>query len=190
MTAGAAPLSLRKAIFLDRDGVINRKLPENAYVRGPAEFEFLPGSIEALSVLRALGFLLIVTTNQRGIGRGLMTETDLHAVHEHMISELLKNHIHLDGVYHCPHDVYEQCGCRKPEPGMILKASAELCVDVARSYMVGDSPSDVAAGRRAGTRTVRIGDSADSDADMAFPSLLEFARFLEASVEERERCTG
>ena len=181
MSENAASRPGRKAIFLDRDGVINRKLPEDAYVRNPAEFEFLPGAIEALSMMKDLGFLLVVTTNQRGIGRGFMTDRDLEAVHRHMRSELEKNCVALDGVYHCPHEVFVQCGCRKPEPGMILAACDDLRVDLSRSYMVGDSPSDVTAGQRAGTRTVRIGASPDRDADMVFLSLLDFARFLERS---------
>lgn len=189
MSKSAASQAGRKAIFLDRDGVINRKLPEDKYVRNPAEFEFLPGVMEALALMKDLGFLLVVTTNQRGIGRGLMSESDLQAVHGHMISELKKNCIELDGVYHCPHELFERCGCRKPEPGMILAAGNDLCVDLAASYMVGDSPSDVAAGRRAGTRTVKIGESSDGQADMAFMDLLDFARFLATSVGARESCT-
>ena len=184
MTEGAASQTERRAVFLDRDGVINRKLPENAYVRDPSEFEFLPGAREALSIMRGLGFLLVITTNQRGIARGFMTDNDLEAVHGHMIAELQRNNIELDRVYYCPHDVHEQCGCRKPEPGMILAACNDLHVDVARSYMVGDSASDVAAGRKAGTRTVRIGQIADSDADMTFPDLLHFALFLKESLQE------
>ena len=182
MAEHAASQPGRKAIFLDRDGVINRKLPEDAYVRNPAEFEFLPGVMEALAVMKDLGFLLVVTTNQRGIGRGLMTDGDLEAVHRHMLSELEKHCVALDGVYYCPHDLFEQCGCRKPEPGMILAACNDLRVDLSRSYMVGDSPSDVAAGQRAGTRTVRIGAAQDGDADMVFVNLLDFAHFLEGST--------
>jgi D-glycero-D-manno-heptose 1,7-bisphosphate phosphatase len=177
------PKSHHKAVFLDRDGVINRKLPENAYVREPAEFEFLPGVIQALSIMRKLGFLLVVTTNQRGIGRGLMTDEDLKTVHLHMAEELRRNGIELDGVYYCPHEAHEQCGCRKPEPGMLFAATDDLCVDLAHSYMVGDSPSDIAAGQRAGTHTVRIGSPENNDADLVFGNLLEFALFLQKSRE-------
>ncbi len=183
MTDGPGSKSLRKAVFLDRDGVINRKLPENAYVRDPAEFEFLPGVIEALSIMKELGFLLVIATNQRGIGRGFMTDAHLETVHVHMAEELRRNGVELDGVYYCPHETSEQCGCRKPEPGMLFAATEDLRVDLAHSYMVGDSPSDIGAGRRAGTRTVRIGSSEDANADLAFRDLLEFALFLKGAGE-------
>jgi D-glycero-D-manno-heptose 1,7-bisphosphate phosphatase len=168
----------RKAILLDRDGVINVKLPQDRYVCSPAEFEFVPGAIEALRILRDLGFLLVVVTNQRGIALGCHNEDDLQEVHEYMGQELLKNGVTLDAIYYCPHDSIENCDCRKPAPGMILEACADLNIDLANSYMVGDSPSDVAAGRKAGAFTVRIGDGEDSEADLTFAGLLDFALFL------------
>jgi len=172
----------RVAVFLDRDGVINRRFPEIVYVAGPEHFDLLPGVVEALSILRELGFLLVVVTNQRGIARGFMTEEDLNQVHEFMKSELGKSHVFLDAVYFCPHDEDEDCSCRKPKPGMILEAARIMGIDLASSYTVGDSDSDVAAGRTAGTRPVRIGALEDVDADMAFPSLLDFALFLKGQA--------
>ncbi len=174
----SAPRVARKAILLDRDGVINVKLPQDRYVCSPAEFEFVPGAIEALALLRDLGFLLVVVTNQRGIALGCHDEDDLHKVHEYMGQELLKNGVMLDAIYYCPHDSIENCECRKPAPGMILKACADLNIDLANSYMVGDSPSDIAAGRKAGALTVRIGDTQDNEADLMFAGLLDFALFL------------
>ena len=168
----------RRAILLDRDGVINVKLPQDRYVCSPAEFEFVRGAIEALALLRELGFLLVVVTNQRGIALGCHNEDDLHKVHEYMGEELLKNGIILDAIYYCPHDSIDNCECRKPAPGMILEACHDLNIDLANSYMVGDSPSDIAAGRKAGSLTVRIGDGQDYEADLKFASLLDFALFL------------
>jgi D-glycero-D-manno-heptose 1,7-bisphosphate phosphatase len=173
-----SPLS-RKAIFLDRDGVINAKLPENRYVTNIAEFEFVPGVKRGLAILKNLGYLLVLITNQRGIARGFMTAEDLGTVHDHMQTELEKSNIALDAIYYCPHEIFENCSCRKPEPGMILAAMLDLNVNRAASYMVGDSPTDMAAGKRAGVATVRIGSEPDESADMAFPSLLDFARYLE-----------
>lgn len=168
----------RAAIFLDRDGVINVRRPEVPYVREVAQFDFLPGALDALAMLSELGFALVVVTNQRGIAREIMTEGDLAAVHGHMRDEALKRGVCFDGIYHCPHEEFEHCGCRKPEPGMILKAAKDLKIDLVRSYMVGDTPSDVEAGKRAGVMAVRISGEEDGDADMVFPSLLDFALHL------------
>ena len=167
-----------KAILLDRDGVINVKLPQDRYVCTPEEFEFVPGAIEALLLLRDLGFLLVVITNQRGIALGCHNKDDLNRVHEHMGEVLLKNGVALDAIYYCPHDSIEHCECRKPAPGMIFSACQDLELDLANSYMVGDSPSDIEAGRKAGSMTVKIGEGQDCEADLIFPSLLDFAVFL------------
>ena len=169
----------RKAIFLDRDGVINVKLPEDRYVRRPSELALLPEVGMALCTLRRLGYLLVIVTNQRGIGRGFMTVEDLDAVHDHLKRELSRDDARVDAVYYCPHDVHEACSCRKPEPGLILTAAREWDIDLRASYVVGDSPSDIEAGRKAGTRTVRITRAADDLADLAFESLTDFARYLE-----------
>lgn len=169
----------RKAIFIDRDGVINLKLPESRYVTNVTEFEFVPGVKRGLAIFKRLGYLLILITNQRGIARGFMTAQDLEAVHDHMQSELKESSVALDAIYHCPHEEYENCSCRKPEPGMILAASLDLNVDRTASYMVGDSSTDVSAGKKAGVATVRISPEPDESADLVFSSLLDFARYLE-----------
>ncbi|MBI4965658.1 MAG: HAD family hydrolase [Desulfomonile tiedjei] len=177
----------KKAIFLDRDGVINFKLPENRYVSDKSQFRLIPGVVEAMSILKELGFLLVVITNQRGIARGFMAEEDLAGVHEAMLAQLQAQGVRIDGIYYCPHEEFEGCDCRKPEPGMILSASMDLGIDLAGSFMVGDSPSDVAAGRRAGTRTVRIAAEKDNDADYTFSSLIDFALFARKGRDESGR---
>lgn len=177
------PPPKRRAVFLDRDGVINVKLPENRYVSCTSEFTLLPGVGRALRTLGRLGYLLVIVTNQRGIGRGLMTHEQLEAVHEFMRNEFSKRGVALDGLYYCPHDECDRCGCRKPEPGMLVAAQRDLNIDLAASYMVGDSPSDISAGRRAGTGTVRITVGEDEAADLVFPSLPAFAQFLEKQCE-------
>lgn len=182
MNAASINVSLRDAVFLDRDGVINRKLPENCYVSKPSEFEILPGVAEALSILNKLGYLLVMITNQRGIARGFMTTDDLQNVHQYMFDELKKSGLFLDALYFCPHEENEKCSCRKPEPGMLLAASKDLEIALGNSFTVGDSPSDVDAGQRAGTRTVRIAAQKDENADLTFSSLLDFALFLERQV--------
>ena len=174
----------RKAIFLDRDGVINVKLPEDRYVRRPSELTLIPGATEALCRLRRLGYVLVIVTNQRGIARELMTVQDLDLVHEVLKQELSKGGAQIDAMYYCPHDASEACSCRKPQPGLVLAAARDWNINLEASYLVGDSPSDIGAGRSAGTRTVRISADADDEADLTLPSLLDFARHLESKAEE------
>ena len=170
----------KRAIFLDRDGIINRKLPEDHYVRTPAELAILPDVAPALAIMRDLGFTLVVVTNQRGIARGMMTEDDLIKVHQFMNSLLTRSGVELQSIYYCPHDRDDNCYCRKPAPGMILEAAKDLDIDLSSSYMVGDSASDIEAGKNAGVKSVRISsDPDDIGTEFVFPSLLDFARRLE-----------
>ena len=169
----------KRAIFLDRDGIINRKLPEDHYVRTPSEFEILPDVAPALAIMRDLGFTLVVVTNQRGIARGMMTEDDLIKVHQFMNSLLTRSGVELQSIYYCPHDRDDHCYCRKPAPGMILEAAKDLDIDLSSSYMVGDSASDIEAGKNAGVKSVRISsDSGDIDKGLIFPTLIDFAHHL------------
>ncbi|HWR98679.1 MAG TPA: HAD family hydrolase [Candidatus Methanoperedens sp.] len=142
-------MSERRAVFLDRDGVINERLP-GAYVRTYAEFRFRRGARAGLRLLREAGYLLIAVTNQRGIGRGLMQESDLAEVHRRMQADLARAGAALDDIFHCPHDLAADCACRKPRPGMLVRAIARHRVDPARSWIVGDSLSDLDAGRTLG----------------------------------------
>jgi len=187
MDATINPRRPRSAVFLDRDVVINVKLSDNRYVARVPEFEFLPGVVEALSILRELGFVLVVVTNQRGIAKGLMTAEDLHRVHKHMVEALGGKGVSLDAIYYCPHEEYENCACRKPKPGMLLDAARDLGLDLSVSYMVGDSLSDMDAGRNAGTRTVCIGDDSGDQADLVFASLLDFALFLKEKYGQKAK---
>jgi D-glycero-D-manno-heptose 1,7-bisphosphate phosphatase len=148
-------LSRRPAVFLDRDGVINRRLPGD-YVRTFDQFRFLPGARAGMRLLREAGYLLVVVTNQRGIGRGLMSERDLAEVHRRMQLALARAGAAVDAVYHCPHDIAEGCGCRKPLPGMFAAALERFPVAVARSWVVGDSLSDLEAGRAVGLRGILV----------------------------------
>lgn len=162
-------------VFLDRDGVINRRLPGD-YVKAWAEFEFLPRAKEALALLTAANLRLIVITNQRGIARGLMTAADLHTIHDRMLTELREAGAHISAVYHCPHD-RDECDCRKPKTGLLLRAQRDFPeIDFSRSVVIGDSPSDTEAGKRVGCRTVFVGEAAESGgADLAAPSLYDVA---------------
>ncbi|AEA34632.1 D-glycero-alpha-D-manno-heptose-1,7-bisphosphate 7-phosphatase [Hippea maritima] len=138
-----------KTLFLDRDGVINKKI-ENDYVRNWEQFEFLPNVIEALKILNSLFDRIIIVTNQRGIGRKLMTEKDLEVIHKNMLSVLSKENIKIDKIYYCPHDYKKEiCNCRKPKIGMALQAKKDFPdIDFRNSIMVGDSLSDIEFGKK------------------------------------------
>jgi D-glycero-D-manno-heptose 1,7-bisphosphate phosphatase len=138
---------LRRAVFLDRDGVINR---DTGYVRRIEEFEFLDGVFETLRAIHCRGYLLLVVTNQSGIGRGFYTEEDFQRVNAWMLQRLASNDIIISGVYYCPHTPETGCTCRKPAPGLILQAQREHQLDLPRSWLVGDKSSDIEAAHRAG----------------------------------------
>lgn len=143
----------KKVVFLDRDGVINKKIKHD-YVKKWSDFEFLPGAINGVKSLNNQGYEIFIVTNQRGIGRGLMTKEDLLGIHTNMLSILRKNSAEIKDVYYCPHNIEEKCYCRKPEPGLLLKASSDHHIDLSRSVFIGDSQSDIEAGKRAGCRTI------------------------------------
>lgn len=144
------------AVFLDRDGIINRRIVDG-YVRRWDEFEFLPDIFEVLPRVHAAGYLAIVITNQRGIGRGLMAEDDLADIHNRMQELLARRTGHrFDAIYHCPHNHDAACDCRKPLPGMLLRAAAEHAIELPASWMIGNSESDITAGHAAGCRAARV----------------------------------
>ena len=143
--------AMRPAVFLDRDGTLNRAAGPGAYVCAAGELELLGGVAAAVEHLRRAGYLCLVVSNQRGVALGRMSEGDLGAV-----DARLRELVRLDGAYYCTHGLDEACDCRKPEPGLILRAARELDVDLSSSWMVGDSATDVEAGRRAGCRTLRV----------------------------------
>jgi D-glycero-D-manno-heptose 1,7-bisphosphate phosphatase len=167
---------MNKAVFLDRDGVINRKAPsDNEYVTHWDEIEILAGVADAVSRLNLAGFQVIVVTNQRGVAKGLLTTAELESIHRRMCEHLARAGAKIDGVYYCPHELEPSCGCRKPQPGMLFEAARAHDIDLAASWMIGDSEKDVEAGKRAGCRTVRLiadGKSAHDGADVTAPSLL------------------
>jgi D-glycero-D-manno-heptose 1,7-bisphosphate phosphatase len=158
-------------IFLDRDGVINRKRDDD-YVKHWGEFEFLPGVKEALQMLTERNYRLIVVTNQRGIARGWMTEADVHDVHARMLAAIAPARI--AAIYYCPHD-RDQCDCRKPKTGMFRQAQRDFPdIEFARSVVIGDSASDLEAGATLGCHTIYIGAADNVAAGQAVaPSLYE-----------------
>jgi len=163
-----------KAVFLDRDGVINTKLIGD-YVKRTGEFTFIPDIFEVLPAIHEAGMLAIVVTNQRGIGRGLMSASDLEAVHAMMQRELAhRTGQTLDAIYFCPHDHHSACNCRKPLPGMLLQAAVDHAIALSESWMIGDSESDIEAGIAAGCHTVRVlAKAEETRAELVAGSLAE-----------------
>lgn len=145
-------LAPKKVVFLDRDGVIARSMLPHEYVTTWDQFEFLPGAIEGLSLLQKRGYQIFIVTNQRGIGRGLMTEADLVAIHDHMTSELARHEVRIAAIYYCPHDLSDDCMCRKPKPGMLYRAAREHSLNLRESVFIGDSENDRIAAEAAGCR--------------------------------------
>lgn len=167
-------------LFLDRDGVINKRLPGD-YVKSVSEFEFLESVCECFPLLNNVFGMVVVVTNQQGIGKGIMTEHDLHKIHEYMLSEIEKFGGKIHAVYFSPYLAEENHPMRKPNTGMALKAKQDFPgIDFKKSIMVGDSPSDVEFGRKCGMKTVFISDDKSQGAcvDFVFRSLKEFSEHL------------
>jgi len=144
----------RKAIFLDRDGVINKN--KNDYVKNISELEIFPNISELIKKLRSFGFMIVVITNQSAINRKLTSYENIHKIHEAIQNHLKKNNTHIDSFYFCPHKPEENCICRKPKPGLIIQASKEQKINLKLSWMIGDNDSDVLAGDLAGCRSIKI----------------------------------
>jgi D-glycero-D-manno-heptose 1,7-bisphosphate phosphatase len=167
---------MKKAAFLDRDGVINRKAPEGQYVTRWEDMEFLPGTREAIRLLNDAGFMVVVVSNQRCVAKGLITPEELDSMHARMCHEFHAAGATIDAIYYCPHDNQPPCGCRKPQPGMLLEAARAHNVQLSASWMVGDSWRDVQAGQNAGCKTARVmadEKSGNDGADVVVTSLLD-----------------
>lgn len=173
--------SLRKTFFFDRDGIVNQRIV-GAYVTSLDDFVFIPDIFPLFRMVKDAGFLTVLVTNQQGIGKGLMTEDDLTAIHS-MMQERLRNETGsaFDDIYFAgERDLSSKSGCcgdimagsrRKPSPAMLLEAHERWGIDFAASWMLGDSRSDAEAGRAAGARTILVGDFLPDEADIAVPSL-------------------
>ncbi len=157
----------QRTIFLDRDGVVNEKMPEGQYVQSWSDFHLLLGVPDAIARLNRAGMRVIVVSNQRGIALGLYRAADLHAIHAALQNLLADYHAHVDAFYFCPHDK-GQCNCRKPLPGMFEQAVASFPgITAANSVMIGDSFSDIEFGHRLGMQTIFI----EGDPDRQKPGI-------------------
>jgi D-glycero-D-manno-heptose 1,7-bisphosphate phosphatase len=150
----------QQALFIDRDGTL---VHARHYPSQPHELQLYEGIGPGLRRLQRAGFRLIVISNQSGVARGYFSASDLDCMHAHLARELARLQVRLDGVYYCPHhpqgviaELAIECDCRKPQPGLLLRAAAELEIDLQRSWFVGDILDDVEAGERAGCRTILV----------------------------------
>ena len=173
----------QKAVFLDRDGVINKYV---GFLRNIDDFELLDGVSKAIRKINESGYLAIVVTNQPVIARGEVSFAKLTEIHNKMETLLGEDGAYLDAIYFCPHhpdkgfggeipELKFDCDCRKPKPGMLIKAAKEFNIDLTKSWMVGDSDSDIMAGKNAGCSTVLIGES---DENMCASNLLEAVDYI------------
>lgn len=178
---------MRPAVFLDRDGVINRALIRDGAPHPPAslrDLEILPYVPEALSALKARGYSLVVVTNQPDVARGTSSRELVDNIHER-----LKSTLDLDAIFTCFHDNADACDCRKPKPGLLYRAAHDLSIDLPSSFMVGDRRRDVEAGKRAGCRTFFVDRSyherPPSSFDFRVGSLIEASRIILAQSDSR-----
>ncbi|MEO5373338.1 MAG: D-glycero-beta-D-manno-heptose 1,7-bisphosphate 7-phosphatase [Alphaproteobacteria bacterium] len=177
----------RRFVLLDRDGTIN---VDTHYLSHPDQLVLLPGAVEGLKRMRALGLGLVVLTNQSGVARGYFDEARVGEVHDHLLRMLGEEGVTIDGVYVCPHGPHDDCACRKPLPGMIEQAAADLGFIPRDSFMIGDKVADVDLGRCVGATTflVRTGYGAEVErkgqarADHVVDSLADAADIIERTL--------
>ncbi|EPR42420.1 histidinol-phosphate phosphatase family protein [Desulfovibrio sp. X2] len=189
-------MRLCRAAFLDRDGTI---IADKHYLSDPAGVDLLPGAAEGLLAMQEMGLVLVVVSNQSGVGRGYFREEDAHAVNARMSLLLAEQGVRLGGIYFCPHAPEDGCDCRKPGTALLERAAADLELDLRESFFVGDKPEDIEAGRAAGCRSsilVRTGKGrrAEQDgkarADVVVDDLRGAAAFMAACREPHGRPEG
>jgi D-glycero-D-manno-heptose 1,7-bisphosphate phosphatase len=183
MTINRSPV---RYVFLDRDGVLNRKQPEGAYVISWDQFQWLPGAVEAIARMNRAGMTVMLVTNQRSIALGLLTDAQLELIHSNLRAHLALYGARLDAIYYCPHDI-GQCQCRKPDIGLFTQACKDFPQATAHnSVVIGDSLSDMQAGQQLGMKTIFIQGEADrqkAGAEVAAESADAVAGSLLQAVE-------
>ena len=180
---------LRKAAFLDRDGVINK---DKGYVGRWEDFEFVPGALRGMKLLQNMGYVLVIVTNQSGLARAYYSEEQYQALNRQIYAALKQARIQVGGIYHCPHhpkgvvpELSIHCECRKPAPGLLIRASRDLSLSMQDSLLIGDMPSDIEAARAAGLAKAYAVSSKNFaasatlfDSDGYFDNLLACAKYL------------
>lgn len=183
----------RPAIFLDRDGVLNVGF-HGDYIRDVSQFQWLAGARDGVAALSRAGWPIVVVTNQSGVARGLYTLEDVESIHSRMLADLAADGGAVEAVYVCPHRPEDACDCRKPLPGMLLRAARELGLDLPRSVFIGDAETDMSAGRAAGCRVLAVTTGLATPDEIAqwmpapervFDTLTEAAEWINAHGMDR-----
>jgi len=151
---------MNKAVFIDKDGTLISDVPYNV---NPELIRFEEYAFESLYMLQQKGYHLVVVSNQPGVSLGYFKEEDLKAVEEKIKDSLLEKNVWLNGFYYCPHSPKEKCNCRKPKPGLFLKAAEEMEIDLSQSWMIGDILNDVEAGKRSHCKTILIDNGNETE---------------------------
>jgi D-glycero-D-manno-heptose 1,7-bisphosphate phosphatase len=183
-------LARSAAVFVDRDDTL---MVDVKYCADPALVKLIPGAAEGLRALRQAGYRVVVVTNQSGIGRGFFNAETLDRVNNRLRDELRQQGADYDALYYCPHAPEEDCLCRKPKPGLLLKAASELNIDLASSYTLGDRDLDIGAGKAAGTKTILVsitdrpdGTASDPLPDFVASNLADAANFILSRTRSRD----
>ncbi len=179
---------LKKCVFFDRDGIVNQS-PGPGYVERWEDFHLLPEFVASLRIVTALGYAAIIISNQQGVALGCMTAETVDDMHRRLRDILKQQHgLSLLDIFYCPHKS-GTCECRKPKPGMILEAAHRHGINLAESWMVGDSPGDAEAGKAAGCRTILVGEKASpGSADFTFRDMGEFRLEIKKLLGKGELC--
>ena len=161
---------VKRPLFLDRDGVINRKAAPHEYITNVTEFKFLPGAVSAFKQLSGVGYEFYIITNQAGIARKKMTPRALDAIHKHLAKELKKDGVYIKDTYVCPHGYDDGCECRKPKPGMLRLAAQEHEIDLSQAVYIGDEEKDHLVATSVGMRFIQV--PSEQGLAAALPELL------------------
>lgn len=148
-----------RTLFIDRDGIVNKKAPPHEYITSWNEFSFIPEIFDILRYYKDSGFEFIIVTNQQCIGKGILSRNGLEKIHKLMLEEFKSHKIHIKNIYYCPHLASDNCNCRKPKTGMLENAVEDFPgINIDNSYIIGDSESDIIAGQDFGLKTIYIGN--------------------------------
>ncbi|WP_142850509.1 D-glycero-beta-D-manno-heptose 1,7-bisphosphate 7-phosphatase [Telmatospirillum sp. J64-1] len=162
---------MKRFALIDRDGTLN---VEKHYLSDPAQLELIPGTGEALRRFRKLGMGIAVVTNQSGVARGYFDLETLAAIHRQMEDLLRAEGVTVDGIYVCPHGTKDGCDCRKPEPGLVRRAAAELAFDPSQAFVIGDKAADIALGRAVGATTILVRTGYGTETEKAGEAMPDF----------------